>query len=597
MEANAYPLQQVLQFNRQLFAPLYQRPYVWDKDKQWVPLWTDIEKLANQLLSGVKNPKPHFLGAIVLEQRSVPVGKPDSRSIIDGQQRLTTIQLLLAAIKDICSHSTEVARYEKIAESLIFNQNVLEEEDKFKVWPTNIDRSPYEIIMGCSSPDEVQEQLKMSNGNLDSRIALAYYYFYATVLEWVTINKKLSANKIEALINAIQKKVRLVVIDMDKEDDAQVIFETLNARGTPLLPSDLVKNYLFHKAQDEGESIESIYLKYWKNFEDNYKFWRQEVRQGRLNRPRLDIFLHHYLTLMLKDDLSSKALFAEYQRFSDKDKRRKAKWFFDSFSTYSGYYEEFQNKISREDGGDREKLFFYRLHVMETRTVYPLLLQLYHEYAQPYKSRNDLINILIDLESFLVRRIVCRLTTQNYNRLFLDLISHCQKNQSFSRKTIREYLLKIEGDSGRWPDDQEFKKAWNSEPIYRSISRPRLRIILLALDSGLGTPKTESYYLREDLTVEHLLPEHWETHWPLLKKDESAEKRMERIQYRDLLKHNIGNLTFLTGSLNPAVSNGTFKNKKREILKHSMINLNRFLQDTNEWNESVSRQSNSDKIA
>ena len=158
-------------------------------------------------------------------------------------------------------------------------------------------------------------------------------------------------------------------------------------------------------------------------------------------------------------------------------------------------------------------------------------------------------------------------------------------------------MLKIEGDSGRWPDDQEFKKAWNSEPIYRSISRPRLRIILLALDSGLGTPKTESYYLREDLTVEHLLPEHWETHWPLLKKDESAEKRMERIQYRDLLKHNIGNLTFLTGSLNPAVSNGTFKNKKREILKHSMINLNRFLQDINEWNESVSRQSNSDKIA
>jgi len=583
MDANAYPLLRVFGWNRQLFAPLYQRPYVWNKRNQWEPLWLDILKVTDQLVQGKKDTKPHFLGAIVLEQRKAPTGKPDSRSIIDGQQRLTTIQLLFTAIRDICAEDSTLERHRKIAEGFILNQNVVDEEDRFKIWPTNIDRRAYQHILNSKASEQESDPNSVSKKG--SRIVEAYNFFLLKITEWLAEKPIRNLDKIDALLNALQHHLKIVVIDMDSEDDAQVIFETLNARGTPLLPSDLVKNHLFHRASDEGSNVENLYKKYWLQFEEKDDFWRQEITHGRVKRPRIDLFLQHYLSLMLNKDILARDLFSEYQTFIKANKSNKSRWFFKSFRTYADYFEYFQTHISRDN---REGLFLWRIHTMDITTIYPFLMRLYHEFSIQDQPLGDKLAILGDIESFLVRRMVCGLTTKNYNRLFLDLLKYLERQKDFSRKAIREYLLKQSGDSVRWPDDEEFKQAWLERSLYTGLRRPRLRLLLLALDETMGSSKTEKYTLNSDLTVEHLMPQNWDVHWPLPTNNaESAEKKFERIQRRNIALHTIGNLTFLTGALNPAISNGPFKRKKKEILKHSPINLNRFFQETNKWDEAA----------
>ena len=186
------------------------------------------------------------------------------------------------------------------------------------------------------------------------------------------------------------------------------------------------------------------------------------------------------------------------------------------------------------------------------------------------------------------------MTTKNYNRLFLDLLLEMMSKERFSYAGVRTFLSEQTSDANKWPSDAEFKLSWNDEPIYRAITRPRLRMILLALDEGLHDPKTEPYQLIGDnLTVEHLMPQLWKDHWPLPEiAGETYEEKIDRQGKRERLIQTIGNLFYLTVSLNPYVSNGPFEKKQEKILDHSALNLNRpflrkpFLQDGEQWDES-----------
>jgi hypothetical protein len=584
MKADAYDLRKIFGFDRQLFAPLFQRPYVWSKERQWEPLWNDIKTLAEQLCQGKLDLKPHFLGAVVLDQIRVPVGKPDARSIIDGQQRLTTLQIFLAAFRDICNGDPELKKLSMAAEQLMFNSDpmVESENDRLKLWPTNVDREPYRVVMTAGSPQEVRKRVA-KDGVSESGVTKAYRYFWGEVSEWANSDGSDTKKKLEALLHTLRQKLRLVIIDMDSDDDAQIIFETLNARGTPLLPSDLVKNYLFHRAQQESADVESLYKLHWEPFDKGSDFWRREVRQGRLMRPVIDLFLQHYLSLMKNDDVSAGSLFVEFQRLAERDTSFSASDYLVSLQAHSGHFHKFFN-MPRDT---REGIFFYRLKIMDTTTVFPFLLGLYQDLDDREDGQEDKIGILEDLESFLVRRMICRLTAKNYNRLFLDLLVELRSRGSFSRQSARNFLLAQTAESSRWPDDEEFKRAWLSTPFYMVLTRPRLRMVLRALDGGLCNQKTESYYLKEELTVEHIMPQHWEEHWPFqdLEGTPDAGERILRQEHRNSLTHTIGNLTLLTKSLNPFVSNGPFERKKRDILEHSALNLNRFLMNHEVWGE------------
>ena len=579
MKADPYELKTVFGFEKQLFAPLFQRPYVWNEKDQWEPLWRDVRRVAEELVAGNYECKPHFLGAVVLDQIKVPIGKPDARSIIDGQQRLTTLQLMMEAVRDLCRDRENLDLQRKRMEKLIENEDVSHPDDRFKVWPTNVDRPVYRAILETPCPETLKKRIKEVCPDKRSRLADAYMYFYRVIKEWLDLDNDdgEGVTRCEALVNTIREKLRLVVIDMDDQDDAQMIFETLNARGTPLLPSDLVKNFLFRRAQDAKADVEQLHSKYWEGFDVEDHFWREEIGVGRVKRARIDVYLQHYLSLQKRDEVAIGELFKEYQTFAAKNANHSIEWQLDNFHRYAQHFKRF----TEVSGDCRVGLFFDRLARMQTMTVFPFLLGLYDSTEDDAER----IPILEDIESFLVRRMVCRLTTKGYNRLFLDLVAELSEH-GYSQDNLRSFLLKQTADSLRWPDDTEFKNAWLNQPLYTGITRPRLRLVLYALDAALKDKKTESYTLKRGLTIEHLLPQHWEQHWPLPAiPDEDSGERAKREQRRSHLLHTIGNLTMLTKSLNPMVSNGPFKEKKKAILDNTAININRFLNGEDDWDE------------
>jgi hypothetical protein len=521
--------------------------------------------------------RPHFLGTIVLDQLRTGTGKVHLRQIIDGQQRLTTLQLALAAARDLCTRCGEV-RYAKAFEKLTVNEVPLSDEpdDVFKVWPTNADRDDFRSVMKAGSSASIR---KMDHAAADDEwlIPNAYLYFHDAIDGWLGATGTEAFHKrLDVLYQVMRDDLHLVVIDLESQDDAQEIFETLNALGTPLLPADLVKNYLFHLAERQNEDTRKLYRRCWERFDDERGYWRKEIRQGRLKRPRLDLFLYHFLTLIVRQDIQVPKLFSTYREFVQKSEEKSAAKHMDIFREYSDVYKSFDE--FKPDS--REALFFYRLDQLDTTTVFPILLEVVKRLGAP-EHADERQRILADLESFLVRRAVCELTAKNYNKLMVELLKELRE---VSADNIRGYLLRQEAEVSRWPNDEEFKIAWMGIDFYKRLSKPKGRMILEALEAALHSEKTERIHIEGKLTIEHLLPREWGKHWPLA--SPGGEMDAEKLtRHRNALVHRIGNLSLLTKALNPAVSNGPWDKKRKEILRHSVLNLNRTLPDV--WDEAA----------
>lgn len=528
----------------QIVVPLYQRPYVWKKEEQWEPLWNDIRLLAEELLGG-GDPKPHFLGAIVLDQLKTPTGSMDKRLVIDGQQRLTTTQILLEALADISLRVQDDA-FRKSLLKLTRNDDPLsrDDEEQFKLWPSNVDKQHFLWIMGCCSPEDLighYDPAKTKNS-----IAEAYIYFYQTVEDWLRLDEDGASERMAKLLAVIKDLLLFVVIDLSADEDAQLIFETLNARMTPLLQADLVKNSVFYAAHLEKQDIAKLYSQYWAPFDDGADYWRKLVSRGRIERPRIEHFLQHFLVLMSKGDVKFDQLYKVFRDVASDSKLSATKQL-ELINRYGTVYADFDRADLPED----EDLFFKRLRDLEITTVYPLLLKLYSDNAQ---QTDQLATVRADLESFLVRRMVCRLTTKNYNKLFVDLVGLLEANGQGNApvsKVIRDALLAYDIETARWPRDDEFQRSWAELPAYGWLGAGRVRMLLEAVERQLRTNLSEKITIAEKLTIEHLLPQQWQQHWPL-----PTDKLTDvAISERNLLLHTLGNLTLVTKAFNPSVSN------------------------------------------
>jgi hypothetical protein len=375
----------------------------------------------------------------------------------------------------------------------------------------------------------------------------------------------------------------LVLIELEEKDDPQIIFETLNAYGVPLLPSDLIRNYIFLEATRKREDVNLLYENYWKDYDEgDAGFWKVEERQGRLTRPRLDLFLYHFLTYQTERDILIKHLFQEFRAWwSGRSKVAATELqFLRSHST------TFKQLLAPEPGS-RLGLFARRLRALDTSTIYPLLLFLLVEEQRIPSSELD--GIFSDIESYLVRRTVCNLTTQNYNRLFLTILRNLRQAPQVDRQTIQLLFLEGEGDSVRWPTDEEFRQAWVNNPIYQT-TRGRVGMILEALDLQLTTSKQEVVHVTGPLSIEHILPQQWSSSdWPYPACATQGDGNQEGLAaQRSLLLHTFGNLTLLTQRLNSEVSNGPFSQKRSKIAKQSNLRLNTYFQhfkDDDLWAE------------
>lgn len=594
MDANSRPLMRIFEPTVCYQIPLFQRPYVWRREGNWQPLWDDFERLLGLVLAGQKL-RPHFLGAVVVEQVFDSKSWVQLRQVIDGQQRFTTLQLLLIALRDLCLSLGSKRYYERF-ESLVSNRASMVDnpEEVYKLLPTNFDRKAYALVHRAGSPQALLA-LAQQEGEAVEReqgILGAYLYFHEQLGAWLEqpFEERPALEleeRLEALWAVAQKGLQVVVIELDEQDESQVIFETLNARGTQLLPADLIKNFLFRRAQAEGDDIDLLYRTYWAEFDG--EFWREEIRQGRESRPRIDIFIRHFLTLAMRRDIRFVHIFDDYKHYVQytDDWRScligEASTAREHMALLAGYAEHFREFASPAPGSALAR-FLSRLEAVDTSTVYPLLL-LCSEQLRPQRQA-EFEAILAVLEAFLFRRMICGLTSKNYARPFLDLLRHLER-EGVSVAAVERFLLAGEGEGVRFPVDAELKRAILDHPLYQWWPQYRVRAVLEALDGALGAaPGEEGDGLPTGLAIEHILPQKWDEHWPLPKPlQRNPEARQAFVEQRERLKHTLGNLTLHAGGLSPAQSRAAWEAKKAELLRGATANLGRDLHDAPRWAE------------
>lgn len=578
---------------RRYLIPLFQRQYVWSQEEQWTPLWEDIRAKTEQYLTEAPG-TPHFMGAIVTVGVQLFIKQVPSLNVIDGQQRLTTFQIFLAALRDVARFQG----FDEMAGDLqrhTLNPAPLANADveRYKVWPSAPDQVYFKMVMTGSSPAEIFKLCGHHNAKKVAdlpNIAGAYVYFYETLESFALEDgPEQVAARLEAVQFALQQGLQLVAIELEGEEDPQVIFETLNARGEPLLPSDLLRNNIFLRATKSQEDPQDLYERYWAPFDihrtidnkgkESY-FWKIEERQGRLKRARLDLFLHHLLVLKTLSDVNIARLYQTYKDWvmAPNPPFATVEAELAELTRYAKVFEQF----FAPDSATRLGRLVSWLQELDTSTVYPLLLFLLVDAKLPPA---ELDGILEDLESYLVRRYLGGLSTKNYNKVFAMILLGLSKAEHVERGVFQALLLAQAGESNLWPTDEQLLNYFRSRPIYEGGKPGRIKRALLALEQAGRTSKQEVITIHGELTIEHIMPQHWRTTWPLQSGAlcGALDEGSPEVVTRDSLIHTLGNLTLLTQPLNSTVSNGPYDAKRKEITANSLLQLNAYFQTQDHW--------------
>lgn len=570
MDANTWTLEKLFDSPIRYLVPLYQRPYVWSRKRQWEPLWSDLRNLADRWLendaSGLNadaETAAHFLGAVVLEQIANATGTVELRNVIDGQQRLTTLQVALDAIESVVREHGEADDSDLLRDLIVNTKKVKHNDERFKVWPTNVDRDAFVAAM-----DDDGDRVSFA----DSNLVQCHDFFASEARVWALEDGAEAApSRLHGLTVAMMGRVQIVVIDLEEGDNPQVIFETLNDRGEPLLAGDLVKNEILHQVmREQGEqAMEACYDSYWKEF-DTDPFWRTEVKQGRFKRPRLDVLLFHWLTIRTKQLASVGQEFLAFRRYVASGNLQITDVARD-LSSAAATWRRLETEPRSTDLG----VALSRLNVLDAGALRPLTLYLFNDADLSEEQELEGIQLV---ESWAVRRAICKMPSMGMNRFIVDLISRLGRTTpSATIESLRQDLASQTASVSLWPSDERVVEVLTSQPLYNRISQARVRLVLEALENLRRSAKTEEP-APEHLSIEHVLPSGWTKEaWPLPPADPDGDARRRMID-------TLGNLTLLTSSLNSAQSNGSWA-AKREGLKQSVLRLNRELDQLPSWNE------------
>ena len=609
MKSETVTVHGIYQDRRQYRVPFYQRHYVWNEEEQWSPLWDDVQAKAEARLADPENSVPHFLGAIVLEPQPTDglIGV-QAFNVIDGQQRLTTLQYLIAAIA-MAAREREVAGLVPVLEGCLWNANPEMMKNPateiFKLWPTFSDRSAFALAMKASTREALRAQFASSftqNETLrkigvDHPPALeAIWYFRGKIDAWLMLADNVAAY-LEKLAEAVLKDLKIVSITLEQQDDAQVIFETLNGRGAQLHPSDLIRNFIFMKADEGGAEPQHLFDTLWCQFEDN--FWSEEQRRGRLKRPRREWFFQSTLQAELGEEVDVGRLYQGYRTFA---KQRSAEAQLQTLSTFAAAYRNFLSL----NPGTPIGWFGSHINVWDASPAHSIALAVALSPLAEVAQRR----IFSDLISYVVRRAICGLSNKSYNKIFLQLLKRTRR-EHLTPESIRAALKSLQGEASRWPTDRDLEQALLSVDFMSRVGETaRVRYVLTALEGALRTDKSEEATLptlEAALDVEHILPQNWLAHWPvdgtLVTKDEHTKAveaalfryedmtpRQRTISRRHQLKDTIGNLTMLNYGLNRSLQDKDFKTKREGLFKHSNLHLNRKLMIAEVWDEDAIEQ-------
>ena len=534
MKASETHLGKILEGNNQFVVPLFQRPYTWDESR-WKVLWADLVELCEDETDS-NRAKPHFMGSLVtVPTRSVPEGVTKFL-LIDGQQRLTTLQVLLAALRD-SARGMPGSLSEKLEKSHLVNQ-FEDGLDHFKLLPTqtNGDRKAFlALIKGEPATDS------------DSRVAKAYEWFKKKL-------KSRGSPDAERLASIILRRLSLVSIVLDHDDNPHLIFESLNYKGEPLTQGDLIRNYFLMRVPVSEQ--EKLFERCW------------EPMQLRL-KDELSEFVRHFL--MRQGGIVKKGeIYRTLKERTDEQTPAGIAAFLDELHRSAVHYHRLLDPAQELNPDLHPRL--RRFERLEVSVVWPLLLNLYAEHEAGSLPIGEFTAILDTLENYFIRRFVCGVPTYGLNKILTPLF-HQAKTHPSLLDGVRATLAQR-----GYPSDTEFRNALINGRLYGGGERlPKAKLILESLERSLAGKEQVT---TDSLTIEHIMPQTPTSWW-----EENLGETWRETH--ELKLHTLGNLT-LTG-YNAELSNGNFTSK-RAVFLQSPIYLSRSITRFEKWDGEAMQQ-------
>ncbi len=512
--------------------PFFQRGYVWKKEN-WQDVLADFQNLQ----------KNHFFGSIILKQQRVITGETKEVLVIDGQQRLTTVSIMIKALYDSFSNELIDNTKDVIRQHLFYKKNRTDKDFLVKIMHSHLDAKSFNQIIKFNLDSKGPIPI-----NPDDRILSCYHFFLNAFIG-------LEEEKRESLFNYIldpENKI-IVVIDLQQDDDEQAIFDTINSAGVRLSPADIIKNALFQAAIKEVGTEEAVvlYNSTWDEIfvKNNLKFWETQRTTGRINRDNLEILLHAIAVIKgfydpeadTLSDLSKlyKAKIKSFLSFSE------LKEFINEITHYGQIYKDkilVSEKSTLYSFENSEQRLFDILDTLDISTFHPFILFLYKKYSD---DKPELIKRLDQLATFVIRRVIAKWETKSFNKLTKELINN--------PALLDSKILEI--------PDNEFSLG------LRDITNKNASLILfwIELYRRQNDPKYGQNELKWSYTLEHIMPQKWKEYWTAIptKYDlngnemsliESENDRFSKVYW-------LGNMTLLTSSLNTSLRNYEYTRK------------------------------------
>ena len=553
LQAGETTLNKLLNTSRQFIVPIFQRNYSWQKS-QYEQLWFDILRA-----SKFKEKQNHFIGSIVYIDMGTPAGRPQQLLLIDGQQRLTTISILLCAIKDYVQKfnlETKLINLAKIKNQFLYNSDEID-EDKYKLLLNVQDKETYIKLI---------DNTIFTVNKPATNIIKCYEFFYERIEDFIK-----EYGQIDEIYAGIFK-LSLVSISLDKDsDNPQMIFESMNSTGKDLSQTDLLRNYLLMDLTPEKQT--RLYKTYWKPMEE---LFGEDIYKNDVNK--FDYFIRDFLTLKSDTGHICKInnVYENFKRYYLDNNCEKFVVLKDLF-TYAKYYACI-DLLQEKD--DELKLYWQEFKKLDSHVVYPFLLKLYDDYSRQILIKEDFKKILQVVISYLWRRAICEIPTNSLSKTFATLYQAVDKDD-YVNSIIKAFVFK--SSYKRFPSDYEVREKLQTKDIYHF----RLRKYLLEA--------LENYYHKEPIdlntanyTIEHIMPQNIEHN---LSWQQMLGENWQEVH--SLYLHTLGNLT-ITG-YNAEMSNKSFGEKVNgeSGFKHSHLKLNESIAQCDVWNKkAIQRRTN-----
>lgn len=531
MEASQYNVVQRIFGNTQMILriPVYQRNYDWNE--------RNVKQLLSDLKEILRTSKQHFIGAIVyMVSQNNDAGMQDFL-VIDGQQRLTTITLLFAALRDLCDQNDQQSL--GILNAYLTNQYTSEEKYKIKLKPIKSDNVQYTALLN-KNKNRIDE-----NSHIYQNYAIAKNEFKKWLDEGYQINE---------IINALNR-LQVVGISLTQGiDDPQTIFASLNSTGLALTNSDLIRNYLLMSDSNQEELFED----YWLPIEE-------DLRRGNDNR-NMDAFFRQFMIMKYSSPISERKVYDAFISFCQKE-HLTHKTALQELNDYVRIYNSFLHP-EESDYNEQVKASLSDLKRISQTTCYPFLLRVFNDYKNDVIDEDTLTKVVHLITVYLIRRLVCDVPSNSLLGFFANFYSRTfriSKNKEKYYEVINKYLFSQQ-NRNEVPDDEKLEYALKHKRMYQD--KNLCNLLMLDIENGDCKEKLNT----SELTIEHIMPQTMSRVWRQHISDEDHDQYV----------HTLGNLS-VTG-YNSEMSNKSFDEKKKILEQNSKaVVLNKDVVDKDQW--------------